>query len=205
MTDANLGSSGTETGSTSGTPADDSATPKKDTVAYETHLKLLGEKKKLQAEVERLRLEQQEKLEAELKAKEDFKKLAEMKEQEAKEAKQRVSEFEAREKNAMKLDAFLSTLQGTVDKKFWGHIPLDKIVIHPETGEVDMMSVTQTVEWFSKEYYDIVKRAGGPTTPNTAPQGGSSALTYEEWRKLPLAEQKARMKEVMAAEKLRGK
>lgn len=185
--------------------AEDQSTPKKDTVAYETHLKLLKEKKKLQEDLERYQSEARQREEADLRAKEDFKKIAELREAEAKELREKLTTVETRERNMAKLDAFLTTLDGSVDKRFWGHIPLDKIIVDPVSGEPDPMSVAKEVEWFRKEYFDIIKKPGQATVPVTAPQGASSAnISYEEWLKLPLKEQKARMKDVMRAEQVRN-
>jgi len=185
--------------------AEDQSTPKKDTVAYETHLKLLKEKKKLQDDLERYQGEARQREEADLRAKEDFKKIAELREAEAKELREKLTTVETRERNMAKLDAFLTTLDGSVDKRFWGHIPLDKIIVDPVSGEPDPMSVAKEVEWFRKEYFDIIKKPGQATVPVTAPQGASSAnISYDEWLKLPLKEQKARMKDVMRAEQARN-
>jgi len=179
--------------------------PKKDTVAYETHLKLLKEKKKLQDDLEKYQSEARQREEADLRAKEDFKKIAELRETEAKELREKLSVVETRERNMAKLDAFLTTLDGSVDKRFWGHIPLDKIIVDPVSGEPDPMSVAKEVEWFRKEYFDIIKKPGQATVPASAPQGSASAdISYDEWLKLPLKDQKARMKDVMRAEKVRN-
>jgi len=157
--------------------------PKKDSVAYETHVKLLKEKKKLQEELDATQKAIKEREEADLRAKEDFKKIAELRETEAKELREKLTTVEARERNGMKLDAFLSSLDGAVDKRFWGHIPLDQIVVDPESGEPDPMSVTKVVEWFRKEYFDIIKKPGQATVPNTAPQGsaGNGKITRAAW------------------------
>lgn len=157
--------------------------PKKDTVAYETHVKLLKEKKKLQEEYDAIQKQNRDREEADLRLKEDFKKIAELREAEAAELRSKLTTVEARERNAIKLDAFLSSLDGSVDKRFWGHIPLDQIIVDPESGEPDPMSVTKVVEAFRKEYYDIIKKPGQPTVPNTAPQGapGSGKITRAAW------------------------
>lgn len=175
--------------------------PKKETVAYETHLKLLDEKKKLKERLDSLEAAAKKREEDDLKAKEDFKKIAELKEQEANEFKQKLELVEARERNAIKLDAFLKTLDGKVDQKFWGHVDLDAILVNPDTGELDKMSVAKVVEKFRKEYPEIIQRPGQNQLPNAAAAGASgSKLTYEEWLKLPPKEMAARRNEVRRSE-----
>ena len=176
--------------------------PKKDFVSHESWLKLLDEKKKLKEKLDASEKERKEREEAELRAKEDFKKIGELREQEAKELREKLTQKEERERGAIKLDAFLSTLDGKVDKKYWGHINLDAIVVDPETGVVDQMSVTKEVERFRKEYFEIVQRPDQNKLPNNPPGGSAGAkITYEQWKQLPAKEMAARMKDVIQEDK----
>lgn len=202
MADEAIVSSGDNQNSTSGSSDQEQ---KKDVVSYESHLKLLNEKRKLKERLDELERASKEKEEADLRAKEDFKKIAELKEAEAKQLKEELEKTKAREINAGKLDAFLSTLDGKVERKYWGHINLEQILVNPETGDLDQMSVAKEVERFRKEYPEVIKKPGVNQLSSAAPLGSEGGpITYEEWRKLPLKEQKARYREMREGEKIRG-
>lgn len=202
MTNEAVVSGGDNQNHTSGSSDQDQ---KKDVVSYESHLKLLNEKRKLKERLDELERASKEKEEADLRAKEDFKKIAELKEAEAKQFKEELEKARAREINAGKLDAFLSTLDGKVERKYWGHINLEQILVNPETGDLDQMSVAKEVERFRKEYPEVIKKPGVNQLSSAAPLGAEGGpITYEEWRKLPLKEQKARYKEMRESEKIRS-
>jgi len=182
--------------------------PKSDVVAYETHRKLLGEKKReaekrqqAEAELEKYRTAEKEREEKKLQDNEEFQKLLAIREKERDEYKTKYEAAEARTLEARKLDAFLNTLDGKVDRKFWGHIDLEKVIIDPSTGNIDDMSVTKAVEEFKAEYPEIITTPGkGPGLPPESPKPGTG-ITYEQWLQLPVDEMKARYNEVQQQDK----
>jgi len=204
MSEPQVDPSGINQNPTGGSPEGNE--PKRDLVAYETYQKAVDEAKKAKERARKLEADAKEREEADLRAKEDYKKIAELREQEAKAAKEELALVKAREQNAVKLDAFLSTLDGKVDRKFWGHINLSQILIDPETGDVDQMSVAKEVDRFRKEYFEIIQKPGQNQLPNAAPQPGGvqQYIAYDEWKKLPLKEQKARYAEMREGEKIKA-
>lgn len=183
----------------SGTPADP-----KQTVAYETHQKLLGEKKKaaeraaaLELELEQFRAKEREREDQELEKQKNYEQLLKNREEELKALKERTAQFETERLQAKKLDAFIKTLGGTLEDKYWSLVDLDKIALDPTTKQVDEMSVAKYVDDYRKTYPETIKRPGAPSMPSHAPQGTGGRLTYEQWTALPLKEKRARMHEVV--------
>lgn len=191
----------------SGVPGDEGNKNEQSTVSYETHRKLLSEKKKRDEELDALKKrlgefesKEKERTEQELKQKEDFKSLLALRDKELQETKSRLTELTTQQVNALKLESFLSAIDGKIDRKYWGHIDLDKIKLNPDSGDVDEMSVTALVDQFKKEYPEIIKVGRAPGLPPNSPQPSGGPLSYEQWLKLPLAEKKKRMAEVMSKE-----
>lgn len=156
---------------------------KPDTVKYDTYKKVLSEKKRrddqlkqAQDQIAEFQKAEKERTENELKQKEDYKQLLEMREQEIAELKTGFTTLQAQQQNATKLDSFLGTLDGKVDRKYWGMIDLDKIIIDPETGVADEMSVTKAVEGFKKEYPELVQTKGAPKVSSEAPRPVSGGV-----------------------------
>ena len=150
---------------------------KQDVVAYDTHRKLLSEKKKVQEEFKSvkeqlaaLQAEKQEREEQELKAKEDWKQLVDIKDQELNNIKSELQSQRERELGARKLDAVLRSVGGDIDRKYWGLVELDKIAVNPDSGQIDEMSVTKYVEEFRSTYPETIKGKNIPGVSNEAPK-----------------------------------
>lgn len=100
--------------------------------------------------------------------------------------------------NFKKAQAFQAALGGTLKKEaYWNHVDFDKIAINPETGSIDKSSLDLVVNDFSQSYGELVDFGNNPNLPNQTPRGGSGKLTHAQWTKLPLAERKKRMKDVI--------
>lgn len=211
MTTSSQGSSGS-TNQASGNDSqanlnssDSSSDGASGSVAYETHRKLLNEKKKRDEELAQARemiakheLDAKERIEADLKQKEDYKKLLELREKELNEMKAESEKFKLRITEAKKLDAFLKAVNGVVPDRYWNMIDTDQIVIDLSTGQVDSISVAKAAETFRVTYPEIVQVKGGTTgMPQNAPAGGSASITYEEWKNLPAAEMRKHLKNVV--------
>jgi hypothetical protein len=127
-----------------------------------------------------------------LKEQNEFKALFENERKKTEELQQGLAERDLREKNARKLNAFLKTVGGQVDEKYWLHIDIDKILVDPNTGVVDEMSVTKEVERFKATYPEVLRKPQATSMTVAAPNGVGSldVISYEEWKKLPLKEMK---------------
>lgn len=176
MSEQDVAPSGGETEVASGT---EETQHSKDSVAYDTYRKVLSEKKKrdeqlssIQAELESLRAQQKEREEAELKDQNRWKELYESLHQENSQLKSSLSEKDQRWESAIKLDSFYRALNGRViDSKYAGFIDTSKILLDPETGEVDQTTVQREVERIQKEYPEIIKGGQAKSLPAQAPQG----------------------------------
>jgi len=177
------------------TPTDDPSgiDSKKDLVAYETHQKLLGEKKRTaeklsqtEKELEELRARERERENAELERNKNFEQLLKNRETELKEAQEKLSKVDSERVFARKIDAFLKTLGGDLPEHYWGLIPLDEIALDPTTKSVDEMTVAKAVEAYRKLYPETIKTPGQkPNMPSSAPAGSpDSKMDYESWKSL---------------------
>lgn len=202
------GSSGTNQNPAGGNPDPnqngDVTDPKDgDKVAFETHRKLLAEKKQVAAEnaalksrLDALEADNRKREEADLKAKEDWQKLAELREKESAELKAQVEENKRIFADAKKIDGFTKSLGASIPSQYLGLIDTNEILIDPATGKVDEGSVTKAVENFRARYPEIIGTRKG-SLPAGAPAGSGGGLTYEAWLKLPPKEMVARKSEVI--------
>lgn len=185
-------------------PADQENESKKNSVAYETHQKLLGEKKKRDEELRQAREElakyEQEKKELEdksLREKEDYKKLFESREKELSEERARREAIESKIIEAQKYKALNKALGTQVPEKFWNLVDLEKIAVDPATGMPDETTAKLYAEEFQKNYGEIFANKNLPKLPNEGPTKHKVGLTYEQWSKLPYAEKKKRQNEII--------
>lgn len=163
--------------------------PKK-TVEYDTHRRLLDEKKKVQAELDQLRAEKNARESKELESKGEYQKLLELERKAREEAEGKLKTFDQQEKGRRKMAAILGSAGGTIDEKWYQFVAdavLDDVAIDPDSGKIDQMSVTKAVEKLRTSYPEIIKGKGGPGLPNNAPGAGSAAankILRSEWLKL---------------------
>lgn len=177
-----------------GTGGEDSAntpTSTKDSVSYDTHRKLLDEKKKLQAKLESIEAERKAAEEAELARKGEIQKLLDLERKKAADLEIKVKAQEEERLQAKKLSAVLKGFNAPVEQKWFSIIAgqLDEVVLN-ETGEIEQMSVAQVVDGLKKEWPEMLRKpaAGMPTA---APQGnGATTITRAEWLKLDYKEMK---------------
>ena len=184
----------------SGEPASDpveTSSGSDNKVSYDSYQKLLSEKKRLQDEYQKLKTDAESRKEQELKEQQRFKELYEQSIEENKKLSEKVTAHTQRWQNAVKLGAFTDALgDKKIDSKYTGFIDTDKILINPETNEVDKVSVEREVQRVLNEYPEIVKSTNSGNLPTNAPNSQGS-LTYEQWKKLPAHEMKKRRKEVV--------
>jgi len=167
-----------------------------DTVKYDTYRKVLSEKKRRDEEVRELREKveayersQKEAQEKDLEDQNKWKEIADLRAKEASQYKHDLESMRESQRQAMKLDNFLSALGSNLPKQYWGLVDLDAIKLNPETNEVDDMSVTSAIETFRKSYPEILQSKTSATTPNTAPRGTAAATRGErDMKDLPAKE-----------------
>lgn len=152
----------------------------KDSVAYETHRKLLGEKKSWQQragdyEARAIAAEAKIKAEADaaLESQGEYKTLLESERAESAKLRENIAGRDTEDKQARKLDAFLSAMDGTLKREYWGLVDLESVVVDPGTGEVDAGSVAKSIEVFRNKFPEVITpKHGKAGVPSNFPQGG---------------------------------
>ena len=151
-------------------------------VSYETHRRLLDQKKELaarlqqaSAELEEVRSGMQAREQKELEEQNRFKELYEKVRQDNENLQKAISERDAQMQKAIKLDAFQKSLgDKKIDRKYAGFINTDNIIFDPETGNVDELSAQKEVERILAEFPEIVRVGQTKAMPTQAPAGVSS-------------------------------
>lgn len=166
---------------------------KKDSVSYETHQRLLGQHKKAQARLDELEKIFKEQTEKNLKEKEDFKTLYETAKTELSKKESEISEFRQQLELSKKYKAFSSYLKEKhgaelASQDYAVLIDWDKVVINPDTGEIDKTVLANYVDDFAKSRKHIIVRPNDAKLPADSPKGGSNTISYDEWLKLPSKE-----------------
>lgn len=167
------------------------------TVAYETHRKLLAEKKKRDEELSKrdqeiaeFKREKKEREENELKAKEDYKKLLELRDKELDEYKQKYTGLSSEIQESMKFNSFLEALPGDLDKKYWRMVDTSEVVIDPSTNQPDPSSIKKAAEKFQAEFGELIKSGNKPRLPNQSPASFQGQMNDEVWDKMSPADKK---------------
>lgn len=137
---------------------------KKDSVAYETHQKLLAQRKRDQEILKEMndklaKFEEAERLkeQKELESKGQYSKILEEREKRIRELEDRFTQQEQKRVNQEKEAAFLQALPGKLrNQSYLSFMDKEGIVIDPETGKVDEGTLKQTVDKFLKEHSALV-------------------------------------------------
>lgn len=173
-------------------------------VAYETYQKVLAERKRDQERVRELNAKLEEieinnkRIEEEiLKKKEDYKTLLDNKTKEHEQAAYELNQMKEQRKQALKLNAFLEGCgNNQIKKNYWKMIPVGDIIINPETGEVDPLSVKMAVDAYMRDYPETLERHT-VGMPSASPAVASNGITYDQWLKLPAKEMAVRRKDII--------
>lgn len=165
--------------------------PSKDKVAYETYKKVVAEKKRFQERAEQLEAQNSERERKDLEAKGEYQKLLELERAKSSAAESKLTQIESERQTAKKAAALLKALEHGIPEKFYGFLPMDEVVVDPDTGEVNQLSVAKAAEEFRKNYPELLIKPNGPRLPTEAPRGnGAGMITVEDYAKLPLDEMK---------------
>lgn len=158
-----------------------------DSVAYETHRKLLRQRKADQQRMEELqeRLEKYEEAEKakqqqQLEAKGEYEKILKVKEQEIQELRNQQAEIARRNVEAAKYQAFMDALPGKLrNKSYLAHVNIEDIVVDPDSNTVDDYSVKKAVDNFLSEHSSLIEPKEKPkaTIPSSSPR---SVVTDEK-------------------------
>lgn len=185
---------------------------KSDTVDYKTHKRLLSQHKESQKKAKELEDQLKELSEfkekhakaeeAKLREEGNWTKLLEQREEKISSLSEQLQkineENDSYKKNLddmIKLNAFQSALGGRLKKdEYFSFVDTDKIVINPETREIDRDSLSKYANEFTNSFKELIEFSSAKL-PDGAPKG-SSSLTLDEWRKLPYKEKIKRQVDV---------
>lgn len=164
-------------------------------VPYDKHQRLLEQRKKdqeklreTQSQLESLLKEKQDRERQELEAQGNYKKMLEQERVEKDQLKSRLTEFEQRWTNSLKLSSVVSKLPGKVEKtEYLNFLDLEKVAINPETNDVDVATAEAVASEFVKRYPELIKKEG-KSLPNISANGSNQPISYDQWKKLPLKE-----------------
>lgn len=181
--------------------ADEPTQQPKDSVSYETHRRLLDEKKReqaarkdLEAKVAAFEAKERQIEEEKLKAQGEFQKLLQLREQENQTLKQKLDAFDSQFKRAEKMNAFIKAAGTELDDKWLRLIDVDGIAYRPDAdNEIDHMSVQNAVETFRKTWPEAFKPKGSQI-PADMPNG-QGYITESEWKKLTKSEDRRKYKQ----------
>lgn len=163
------------------------------------HNELLAETKTAKAKLKEFQEKERLKEEEEAKKRGDYEKLVKDRDEELLKLKGELTTHKSRMESASKLAAVLDAVDSDIERKWFDMIPLDQIILNPETGEIDQMSVTKTVENLKKTWPEMFK-VKGKGLPTDAPSGnGAGTISRSEWLKLPVKEmQKWRPNQILS-------
>jgi hypothetical protein len=160
---------------------------KQDTVEYNTYRKVVGEKKKLQAKLEELMQAETQKQEALDAEKGEHKKLWESTKTDLDKYKSELEQERQGRLNFVKVNKFLSRIDGKIDSKYLDFVPTDMIHLDPETGKVDDMSLDKAVEAFMNEHSVLVQKPNAVGTRDRAPSHAVPEKKLSEMSNVELA------------------
>lgn len=180
-----------------------------DKVSLDTHRRTLASLKNTQLRLKELEQraaewesKQRDAEEKVLQEKGEWSKLVELKTKQLMEMQAKLAEREAQENalkrtlfDAAKLQAVRERLPGQLIRSEYAQfIDIDKVIMNPETNEIDEDSVAVVADEFVRAHSGLLKR-DSRQLPNGSPSA-SAKLTYEQWLKLPAKEKPKRMKDV---------
>jgi hypothetical protein len=155
-------------------------------ISYDAHRKLLDEKKKVQGELSALQSEKKAREDAEAARRGDFESLLKARDEELAKERGERQQLQSRITTGQKMNAVIESLGGSVDPKWYQLIDVSDVVQN-DNGEIDQLTVSRVAESLKKQWPEMIKKTG--VLPPNAPQGnGGQTISYDEWKKLPLAE-----------------
>jgi len=150
-----------------------------DKVSYETYKKVLSEAKKLKEANKLLAEEKAGREEASLKEQNQWKQLYEQANSKLLETDKVLNEQNEAIIRGLKYQTFEKHLGGKLkDDEYRAHVPFDKIIINPETKEIDEGSVKAVAAEFTKKHSHLVEFSQGKL-PNAAAKQFENNFSFE--------------------------
>lgn len=140
-----------------------------DVVKYETYSRVLSEAKKLKEKVKEYETVLQQSQEQKLKEQNEWKALAEQYKAKLDQTSHVLQEQEKSIVNGLKYHEFEKHLGGKLkDKDYATFVDFDRIILNPETKQVDEDSVKAVASDFIKKHASLVEFQGSGKLPNQA-------------------------------------
>jgi hypothetical protein len=175
-------------------------------ITREAFERLLSEKKQLQSKfteqatkLDQLLAAQKTDEEKRLADQQQWKQLYEQTADRLKGAETKLSEVTGRIVDSRKVTAVLSKLGGEVRPELWHMIDVDDVAYDLAAEKVDDTSALKVAEKFKQMFPELIKPRNAAKLPNEESKGTSGKLSYDEWLKLPVKEQRARMRDIMGS------
>lgn len=147
----------TENQSVSDTTSKDSVNTEKNTVSYETYLRVLNEAKKAKEENKAFKALEEERKEKGLKEQNEYKALFENTKAQLDAEKAKAMQLEESINNGLKISAFEKALGGKIkNSDYYQLIPFDKIPFNPETRKVDEEGAKLVASEFLKNHSALI-------------------------------------------------
>ena len=177
---------------------------RKETVSYETHKNLLGQRKRdqerlrsVEAKLSEYETEAKAANEQRLKDDNNLKELLKLRDQENALVKTELADTKRVLEDGAKMVALQTALGVKIDDQYLSLIDTNEIAVDPETKLPDPASVSEYARKFREVYGLVLSPASGGKIPNDAPKHAGPVLSTEEWQKLPAGKEKRdSMKEV---------
>ena len=161
-----------------------------DTVAYETHQKLLGERKRDQARIRELAEKtaafekaEREREEKTLLERNQFQDVLKIRDKEVEEYKTKYTQLLDYQVNTAKQVAFLENVDGKIPQKYWGMIPRDEIQMDQDSGEIDKNSLKAAIDKFKREYPEVILPSAGTRQAAPSPTSANVKQTRDDMMK----------------------
>lgn len=145
-----------------------------ETVKYETHKKLLGQRKADQEKlrqaqdlIDKFEAEKREVEEGKLKEEGEYKKLLTLREEELGKLRSERDIAVKENQDTWKYDAFYRKLGGKLENsKYLSFVDIESIIFNPETKEVDQQSVESVVNKFREEHSALITPINSSRLPS---------------------------------------
>jgi len=160
-------------------------------VKYSTHKKLLNQHKNVKSELEDLRAFKQKVEEEESMKKGEFDKIIKARDERIHELSSKLENIDKGMRDSRKYQAFNDLLPGKIKKdEYAAFIDLDGIGT-TDDGQIDRVSLEQSVNKFVKEFPDLIQLSSGKSLPNVNSVGGSTPNTKKSLKNMTREELKA--------------
>ena len=160
-------------------------------LSLDKHKQLLDEKKKMQAdrdrmaaELEKYKAKEKAQADADMKKRGDFEAMLKQRDEEIESYKLKLKDIDDKITRNKKVNAVIAALGGNIDRKWVQIIDDEGVLLHPETGEIDPTSVAKVADALKKQWPEMVK-SSGKVLPPDAPKGNKAGkITRAEWMEM---------------------